>query len=89
MGNAECLSSQLSEVLSDELQREIDAEVLMDILKESGWYYIKLNRFNSREHAIDIIDWLDENQIRDTYNHGSRFMFKHQQDAIMFSLRWL
>lgn len=89
MGNSECLTDRYVDILADEIQREVDADVMIAMLEECGWYSVKLPRFKSGHHAVDIQDWIDENNIRDIYGYGSRFMFKHQQDATLFALKWL
>ena len=89
MGNSECLIDKYTDILVGKLKQEVDASVMFDLLEESGWHSVELPRFKSRHHAVDIQDWIDENFIIDIYGYGSRFMFKHQQDATLFALKWL
>lgn len=89
MGNSKCLTDEVCDILSDEIQREIDNGIMFEMLEGCGWHPVKLNRFNSREHSVDVSDWLDKNNIRDFWANGSQFLFKHHRDAVLFALKWL
>jgi hypothetical protein len=59
--------------------------------KEQGWTTIKLSRFQDNHHAVDITDWLFDNDLRDGedyYREGAEFVFASEKIATMFALRW-
>lgn len=90
MNNALRIKDELMGVMSEEIKKEIDAEVLAEVLVEAGWYPVKLARFESMHHAVDISMWLAAT-CQDDYHQtsGARFLFKSERDAAVFALRWL
>ena len=86
----------LIEGLSRQMQYAIDDEMsyafMMMYWKEQGWTTVKLSRFQDNEHAVDITDWLFDNDLRDTvdyYREGAEFVFASEKIATMFALRWV
>ena len=76
-------------VLAQEIQREMDFEVLVALLIETGWHEVNLSRLDSRNHAVDIHEWLDKNCREKYHSMGSKFIFKSHKDATLFALKWL
>jgi len=71
------------------MQKEIDKEVLWDMLKDLGWTRVLLDRLQDNKHAIDITYWLEEN-CRGAYERDGRdFLFENPKDASMFILKWV
>lgn len=84
------LTSALNDI-SSELAKAIDEEIVktieMDHLVRSGWTKVELDRFRSRYHSIDIINWLADKDVRYTH-YGSTFVFKEAKDATWFRMKW-
>jgi hypothetical protein len=78
-----------SEELSKILAEEIDREIMLDMLVETGWTKVELERLKDRYQSIDIELWIDENCKGKHTKLGRTFVFEKQQDAEWFSLRWL
>jgi hypothetical protein len=83
------IEEELAEHLSNEIAKEIDAEILMNLLLSCGWYRIKLDRFKDNRQAVDISNWCLDN-VKGKWQHsGSTFIFEQQKDATWFALNWL
>jgi hypothetical protein len=86
----------LMEDLNRQIQGAIDDEVsysfMMMYWKEQGWTTVKLSRFQDNNHAVDITDWLFDQDLRDGhdyYRNGAEFVFASEKIATMFALRWV
>jgi len=68
---------------------EIDWEILANLLVQSGWFMVDLDRFINNNQAVDIETWIDDN-CKGKYKKRSRtFVFEKKEDAAWFKLRWL
>lgn len=70
--------------LTEEIQKEIDFEILADMLLEFGWTEIK---FTPSGRYFEIDAWCEENTAG-VQGYGSRWLFKDEKDITMFILRW-
>jgi hypothetical protein len=70
------------------LQQEIDAEVMRDVFKKSGWHEVVLDPMTS-ELGEEIDAWVKDNIKHNEWHHGLVWLFKDDKDANWFSLRWL
>ena len=89
------LEDSIKEDLGRQIQDFIDDKMgytfMMMYWKEQGWTTVKLSKFQDNEHAVDITDWLFDNDLRDTvdyYREGAEFVFASEKIATMFMLRW-
>jgi hypothetical protein len=81
---------EMMDILSKEIQKEIDDSIMIDLYTTDGWIKVELKRFNDRYHAIDIQIWCDENIAEHEYaSFGSTFVFKNSADAEWFTLKWV
>lgn len=71
-----------------ELQQRIDRSVMISLLEESGWYRIDSIRIIENP-ALDseVVVWAKENKILCLGQDGT-YVFKRQQDAVLFTLKW-
>ena len=84
------LHEELEAELAKTLQEEIDWEILSDMLKVSGWTGIEV-RWPSRmseSDAHEIKEWCKANLTGNYKGRGSSWIFQHEKDAVLFSLRW-
>lgn len=60
------------------------------LLEQAGFFVVDIKKYNERM-VKEIYDWCEENigSMLYTHIHGSRWVFEHERDAIMFTLRWL
>lgn len=90
------IEKELMDEMAREIQLEIDRDILNHLMAEhyvqQGWSMVSLERFASREQAVDIVMWLDSNGFKDRVNYlklGNTFLFERAEDATMFRLKWL
>lgn len=80
---------EIEKQMAKDIQEEIDFAIIADILKESGWTKVTIDRFTDNYHAVDIRSWLADNvKSKDCTSHGTTFLFKDARQATMFILRW-
>lgn len=82
------LEEQIIEELGTQMQSEIDKEILWGMLVGMGWTRVLLPKFNSREHSVDVIEWLDANCKNPYERKGSEVIFENSGDAVNFIMRW-
>lgn len=82
------LEQELADDLSKEMQQEIDQEIMFAMLQDAGWHLIALERLLSMKHAVDIDEWLKTNCTSEAFRWGRKCLFKKQEDAVMFALKW-
>lgn len=65
-----------------------EQEINWDIF--SDWTRIVLkNGYKNRQHSVDIVLWAEQN-CKDQYTYlGRVWIFKSEQDAVHFTLRWV
>jgi hypothetical protein len=83
------IESELADELSNEIAKNIDFEFLTDILIACGWTCVKLDRFRSREHSVDVVTWCHDKTNGKWKHNGRTFIFEQQKDATWFALNWL
>jgi hypothetical protein len=82
------LEKEIIEELGTQMQSEIDKEILWGMLVGLGWTRVLLPRFNSREHSIDVLEWVETNCKNPHERKGSEFIFEDPGDAVNFILKW-
>jgi hypothetical protein len=95
------LEEKYSQILSEEIAREIDKEILetlmMDVLTSEGWIQTKVNpafedigmlsgRFE--DWYSRTAEWIHINATGDYKLLKGQWLFKEPKDATMFILRW-
>lgn len=82
------LQQEIIAELGTNMQSEMDKEILWGMLVKMGWIRVLLPRFESREHAVDCLEWVKQH-CSDSYEHkGSEFIFENDRDAVNFILKW-
>jgi hypothetical protein len=82
-------SQEVEHVISDQLQKEIDNEVINTMigptLRETGWYFVQVKTV----HWQDIPhDWV-KTSIQGEYKcFGNYWYFREHGDAVLFTLKW-
>jgi len=79
------LEQEIANKLAKEISDQIDWNILSEILIEQGWNKV------IREPLVneDVKGWLDLVRIGKVRSLGNEWLFEKEQDAIIFSLRWL
>jgi hypothetical protein len=77
-----------AEILAEEIQREIDAEIVDNlmciILKEKGWTSCPIKN----PYIAEVSEWIHKNSKGDYKNIQGNWWFEDGSDAMMFLLRW-
>ena len=82
------VEQEIAEALASDIQKQIDTEILIELLIAAGWTKISLERFENNEHSVNIKLWLEDN-IKGKYNNNGRtFVFSEESDAVLFILKW-
>lgn len=89
MTTSDILSDQYAGMMADEIQKEIDNEIMIDMLVLGGWTKVELERLKGRHESIDIEEWVNENCTGKHTKLGRTFVFEKKQDAEWFILKWL
>jgi len=79
------------EILADlgkQFAKDMDFEIMSQVLIPFGWTRFEIPRFIDNHHAIDIGYWLLDNCQGEYKRNGRVFLFKEPRDATMFILRW-
>ena len=87
------LEQIILEDVSREMSTAMDHRLYEDLLfinrLDEGWHLVKISKLVDNNHAIDINNWLAENVDKEEYQRDVRdFIFKREQDAMLFLLRW-
>lgn len=84
------LEDEIAEELSNQIRKEIDFEVLVDVLVNAcGWHRVDMERFEDNRQAVDITTWCHDNAQGNWKRNGCKFVFEDSKDAVMFTLKWL
>jgi hypothetical protein len=70
------------------LSDEIDFEILCSMLKELGWRKVVL-RPMTWEQGLEVDDWTAKHIKGNFETMGLVWIFKQEEDANWFALRWL
>ena len=82
------LKEDMLDKMSKQISNHIDWEILADVKISGGWTCVKLDRYLSNEHAVDIKIWIEENCTGKYDYSNTKFLFEKKQDAEWFILRW-
>ena len=82
------LEDEMIERAGKAMAREIDREVMWGMLQGIGWTRVMIPTLGSRQQAIDIPIWLEDNCKHAYERNGRDFIFENVRDANWFTLRW-
>jgi hypothetical protein len=82
------LLDQILEDRARDLANQIDADVFMMSLIESGWHQVVLYPMEM-ELSYEIDQWVESNIKGQMWNRGIVWVFENDRDAMWFKLKWL
>ncbi len=82
------LLDQILEDRARDLANQIDADVYMMSLIESGWHQVVLYPMEM-ELSYEIDQWVENNIKGQMWNKGIVWVFENDRDAMWFKLKWL
>jgi hypothetical protein len=78
---------EIAEELSRNIAKEIDEEIMADLLTQIGWISVKF-RHTEHNHAKHINFWLLKNCHSQYRRLSNYYLFEDKKDAEWFILRW-
>jgi ribosome-binding ATPase YchF (GTP1/OBG family) len=82
------LEDEMARLMAEEMQKEIDGEIMCQLLADEGWHKVKLYTM-LHETGKEIDKWTVANTKGGYWTQGIIWMFKEEKDANWFKLRWL
>lgn len=82
------IDDEIYDHMASEVAREIDAHVLYDVFKDSGWISVTLDPWKIKS-LQEIEQWIKEHCTGPSHRSGNNMLFKLADDAAWFNLRWL
>lgn len=85
------MQNEYMDILAEEIRKEIDADVLFQMLKQQGWYPVVgcRNLSFNRSALTAIQEWLMSGcQGKWHIKSHTDYIFERQEDAMMFALKW-
>ena len=74
--------------LTNDLAREIDFEVLSQMLEEQGWTSVVFDPFDFNRSAVMIEQWAAVHCTGQWRNWAVKFVFERAEDATCAVLKW-
>jgi len=82
------LEEQIADQIGQEIAQGIDDELMADMMVACGWTRVTRGYYTSREQAVDMADWLDQNCTGSYRKINNHVLFENERDAGLFILRW-
>ena len=88
------IAATMAEQIAKEIDREIVDTIMIDVLKSEGWTGTTVNPAFGKSIVPEIdwytetAEWIHINATGDYKLLRGQWLFKNQEDAIMFTLRW-
>ena len=83
------IQDEIIQQAADNMAKEIDREILWGFLESNGWVRVIIPLNSATMFRDDITGWLDQNCKNPYETNGRDYLFKEQQDANWFVMRWL
>jgi len=85
------LPDKIMDIMAEEIQKEIDADILFEMYKSNGWYPVENCRnlsFN-RPALTAVQEWLTTGCAGKWHIRShTDYIFEKKEDAMMFALKW-
>lgn len=83
------LQEEIYSAAAERLAKDIDAEVMRTVLRESGWHEVVLQWVMTHEQSREVDEWVEQKSKGEYWNCGLVWLFKNETDAMWFKLRWI
>jgi len=70
------------------LSKEIDWELISDMLVADGWTRAEIVPFSRPELQRTVLEWVQTNAQGHYQNFETRYVFQNEKDAVLFALKW-
>lgn len=84
------LQTEIIDHLTSEMSKEIDNHVMCELLEESGWHLVRLNR-SLREYDPEfkeICEWVKQHAQGKYHGYSDTWAFSDSRDSMLFALKW-
>lgn len=82
------LLEEMMQLKSKEIADELDANIIRELLIESGWHQVVLSPM-TWEAGYTVDQWVSSNIKGRIWTYGLVWMFEEDKDAMWFKLKWL
>lgn len=85
------LQDEMTRILAEEIQKEIDAGVMFEMYKSLGWYPVEDCRDLSFNRSVltQVEAWLTTMTVGKYHiKSHTDYIFELKEDAMMFKLKW-
>lgn len=80
------ISDELSKMLAEQIQQEMDFEILTSLLVTQGYKLVKLDL---SDKVSEVVKWCDSALVGKVSTYGGRnWLFQNEEDIPFFLLRW-
>lgn len=82
------LEEEYAAIISAEIAKEIDAEILFNLFCHSGWHTCEIDPWKHNSQA-GVVQWCKQYAGEKAWaKTGNQFAFKDARVATMFRIRW-
>jgi hypothetical protein len=72
-----------------QLAKEIDWELIADMLVADGWTKAEIVPFSRPELQRAVLNWVQTNVQGHYQNFETQYVFQNEKDAVLFALKWV
>jgi len=87
------IEKDVMDAASKEITKEIDQEIMRDLLKAQGWTEVIVKSAGTvadqlNQSWVDLEMWCDQNCKGKYTGWGTSWIFEKREDATFFALKW-
>lgn len=82
------LEEEIQYKLSNQIAKDIDFQILAEMLVNSGWTKVVLQRGALPCTGPELHEWRQRNLKGEWKAHNNVWVFEKAEDAVVFTLRW-
>lgn len=83
------LQDEMLEQSARQLAEDIDAEIMRQLLKETGYHEVVLDWVMTHEVSQEVDAWVEQKSKGNYWNRGLVWLFESETDAMWFKMRWM
>lgn len=81
------LEQLIAQEKSKELQKSMDYDLLCEIMVPFGYTVVEIE-YGSKKKWFEVMEWVSKNCTSEYKEHNGKWLFKNEEDAVMFKLKW-
>ena len=83
------LHDQMVEEAAKRMAEDIDAEIMRDLLRDTGWLEVVIPWVMTHEESQEVDRWVENKTKGKHWNRGLVWLFEKDSDAMWFKMRWM